>query len=296
MNALLEVKNIVKKYNKIAAVNKISFSIYEGICFGLLGPNGAGKTTTIEIIENIIIPSSGTVLYKGKPRSSSFREEIGIKFQHTVLLSFLTVLETLKTFKGLYHNTYDIEELVDMCCLNSILYQQNSKISGGQKQRLLLAIALINKPKLLFLDEPSTELDPQARHNLWDILLNLKKQGTTIILTTHYMEEAQYLCDEIAIMDHGSIITIGTVDELITKYCDGCKIIVPIDSFNNASDYMDIGIEYTKNKDKIQIQTNDINYCLKKLLAKNVNFSKMVIHKPDLEDVFLNLTGHALRT
>jgi ABC-2 type transport system ATP-binding protein len=219
MTPLLEVRHLVKTYKTLTAVDDVSFAIQKGICFGLLGPNGAGKTTTIEMMEGILSATSGEVLYKGSPRTGAFNEEIGIQFQHTALLSFLTVRETLKTFQKLYHKTADIDSLLAICNLLDIQNQYNDRISGGQRQRLLLALALVNRPELLFLDEPSTGLDPQARRNLWDIVLNIKSQGKTIILTTHYMEEAQLLCDEIAIMDCGRIIARGTVSDLINMHC-----------------------------------------------------------------------------
>jgi ABC-2 type transport system ATP-binding protein len=219
LNPLLEARHLVKTYKSITAVDDVTFAIPEGICFGLLGPNGAGKTTTIEMMEGILSATSGEVYYKGAPRTRAFNEEIGIQFQHTALLAFLTVRETLKTFQKLYHKTADIDSLLATCNLLDIQNQYNDKISGGQRQRLLLALALVNRPVLLFLDEPSTGLDPQARRNLWDIVLNIKSRGKTIILTTHYMEEAQLLCDEVAIMDYGRIIARGTVAELIGQYC-----------------------------------------------------------------------------
>ena len=221
MPSLIEVKNLTKRYDKVLAVNGISFTIQPGTCFGLLGPNGAGKTTTIEVIEDIIRPTSGDILYKGKPRSNSFRAEVGIQFQQTALLAFLTVYETLETFQSLYPDTYDLQELIELCHLQDFLDQFNDRISGGQQQRFMLALALVNKPELVFLDEPSTGLDPQARRNLWNIVQNIKAKGKTIVLTTHYMEEAQHLCDEIAIMDYGSIIARGSPDELIKEYCQG---------------------------------------------------------------------------
>jgi len=219
MTPLLEVRHLVKTYKSLIAVDDVSFAIPKGICFGLLGPNGAGKTTTIEMMEGILSATSGEVYYKGSPRTVSFREEIGIQFQHTALLAFLTVRETLKTFQKLYHKTADIDSLLATCNLLDIQNQYNDRISGGQRQRLLLALALVNRPELLFLDEPSTGMDPQARRNLWDIVLNVKSRGKTIILTTHYMEEAQLLCDEIAIMDYGRIIARGTVADLISTHC-----------------------------------------------------------------------------
>ncbi|HKK90391.1 MAG TPA: ABC transporter ATP-binding protein [Desulfobacteraceae bacterium] len=216
---ILEVKELVKKYKTVTAVDHISFAIPQGICFGLLGQNGAGKTTTVEIMEDIIPSTSGTVLFKGRPRNSSFREEIGIQFQHTELLAFLTVQDTLKTFSRFYKTPLPMEQILDLCQLDSIKKQLNNKISGGQKQRLLLGLALLNDPDLLFLDEPSTGLDPQARQHMWQIIKGARQQGKTIVLTTHYMEEAQALCDDIAVMDSGKIIARGSPAQLIEQHC-----------------------------------------------------------------------------
>jgi ABC-2 type transport system ATP-binding protein len=221
---MIEVRNLEKHYNGYTAVDGISLAIARGSCFGLLGPNGAGKTTTVEMMENIIPPDRGTILYKGRERDRTFNQEIGIQFQHTELLAFLTVEETLKTFAAFYHKHLPVEEVLSLCMLDNIRKNMNHKISGGQRQRLLLGLALLNDPELLFLDEPSTGLDPQARKHIWEIILDIKKKGKTIILTTHYMEEAENLCDTIAIMDKGRIIEQGSPKSLIEAHCqeEGC--------------------------------------------------------------------------
>jgi ABC-2 type transport system ATP-binding protein len=293
MAAILEVKNLVKKYKTVAAVNGASFSVEKGVCFGLLGPNGAGKTTTIEVIEDVITPTSGEIIYKGQPRSPAFKDEVGIQFQTTSLLAFLTVRETLKTFQSLYRQAADIDQLVEMCQLDDFQHQYNDKISGGQRQRFLLAMALINQPKLLFLDEPSTGLDPQARRNLWDLIQQIKQEGKTIILTTHYMEEAQYLCDEIAIMDYGKIIARGTPQELIKQYSPEMTVILPADNFNHDLDKLPL--PYQKVHDTVEIKTNDVNSCLDQLISRSVDLSDLTVQSPSLESVFLNLTGRQLR-
>ena len=172
----IEALNITKRYGKLVAVDRLDLAVPTGVCFGLLGPNGAGKTTLIEIMEDIIPPTSGEVRYLGGPRSSSFRQQIGIMFQQTALLAFMTVYETLATFQALYSNSHTLEALIELCHLEDIRNQLNDKISGGQRQRLLLALALINQPNLVFLDEPSTGLDPQARRNLWDIVHTIRGQ------------------------------------------------------------------------------------------------------------------------
>jgi len=293
MAALLEVRNLVKKYKNVLAVNGVSFTVEQGVCFGLLGPNGAGKTTTIEVIEDVIAPTSGEIFYKGKSRAASFKDEIGIQFQSTALLSFLTVRETLKTFQNLYHKTAGIDDLVELCQLDRFQNQYNDHISGGQRQRFLLALALINQPELLILDEPSTGLDPQARRNLWDLVQQIKREGKTIILTTHYMEEAQHLCDEIAIMDYGKIIVRGTPDELIRQYCPEMTVILPKKSFDFSLDRLPM--PYREVKDTIEIKTEDVNTCLDLLITHNVDLSDLTVRSPSLETVFLNLTGRQLR-
>jgi len=293
MAALLEVKNLVKKFKTIVAVNSTSFSVEQGVCFGLLGPNGAGKTTTIEIIEDVIPPTSGDITYKGKPRTASFKDEVGIQFQTTSLLSFLTVRETLETFQSLYRHTTGIDYLVELCHLGEFQHQYNDKISGGQRQRFLLAMALINQPELLFLDEPSTGLDPQARRNLWDLIQQIKREGKTIILTTHYMEEAQSLCDEIAIMDYGKIIARGTPQELIKQYSPEMTVILPTSSLGHALDRLPL--PYQAVNDNVEIKTSDVNSCLNLLISQNADLSDLTVRSPSLESVFLNLTGRQLR-
>ena len=293
MNPLLEVKNLVKHYGSVVAVDGVSFALQQGVCFGLLGPNGAGKTTTIEVIEDVILPTSGQVFYKGSPRTPSFREEVGIQFQSTALLNFLTVRETLQTFKSFFTQTTPIKELVELCRLGEFLDQYNDKISGGQRQRFLLALALINRPELLFLDEPSTGLDPQARRNLWDLIQNIKAAGKTIILTTHYMEEAQFLCDEVAIMDYGKIIVQGSPDTLIRKHSRATTVVMPRDRFTSKTDSFPLPVQTIK--DNVEIKTDDVNQCLKDLIAHGIDLSDMTVRSPNLETVFLNLTGRQLR-
>ncbi len=293
MNPILEVKNLVKHYGTVVAVDGVSFALEQGVCFGLLGPNGAGKTTTIEVIEDVILPTSGEIFYKGRPRNPSFREEVGIQFQSTALLNFLTVRETLQTFKSFFSQTASIQKLVKLCRLGEFLDQYNDKISGGQRQRFLLALALINQPELLFLDEPSTGLDPQARRNLWDLIQNIKAEGKTIVLTTHYMEEAQILCDEVAIMDYGKIISQGTPDALIRQHSRGSTVVMPRERFTPKTD--DFPLPVRTVKDNVEIKTEDVNQCLEHLIAYGIDLSDMTVRSPNLETVFLNLTGRQLR-
>jgi len=293
MEPILEVKNLVKKYHKVVAVDGISFALRQGICFGLLGPNGAGKTTTIEVIEDVIPPTAGEVFYKGAPRTPSFREEVGIQFQSTALLNLLTVRETLETFQSFFKKTATVDELVELCRLAEFLDQYNDKISGGQRQRFLLALALINRPELLILDEPSTGLDPQARRNLWDLIQGIKAEGKALILTTHYMEEAQHLCDEVAIMDYGKIIAQGTPAELIRQYSRGITVVLPRHRFTLDANRFPLPVREVK--DTLEIKTDDVNQCLEQLISHGVDLSDITVRTPNLETVFLNLTGRKLR-
>ena len=219
---ILEVRNLVKQYRDLFAVNDVSFAIEAGQCFGLLGPNGAGKTTTIEIMEGIIKASQGQVLYQGQPVTSAIAQQIGIQFQHTALQDFLTVKETLDLFSSFYQQALPHETLIELCDLSEFLNRDNRLLSGGQRQRLLLALALINDPEVVFLDEPTTGLDPQARRNFWQLIQNIKAQNKTIVLTTHYMDEAEQLCDQVVVMDHGKIIEQGSPIELLGQTLRPC--------------------------------------------------------------------------
>jgi len=293
MTIALEARNLVKHYPGVVAVDGVSFDVEEGICFGLLGPNGAGKTTTVEIIEGVSPATSGEVIYYGERAGAKFREEAGIQFQNTALQDFLTVKETLEMFQKLYDNPADLQHVIDECSLGDLLDRDNRKLSGGQRQRLLLAVALINKPRIVFLDEPTTGLDPQARRNFWDLVERIRKAGTTIILTTHYMDEAQILCDDIAIMDGGKIITRGSPGELLHKQYSNVIIEIPIDDV--TGDLSGIPHRTLDLQGIVEIDTDDVNTSLQ-LLAQNVSgMNRMKIRQPNLEDLFLDLTGHSLR-
>lgn len=221
MEPILEISGLQKHFGPVKAVNGVSFRIHKGECYGLLGPNGAGKSTTMEIIEQIISPDKGEILYKGKPIDSRYKLEIGVQFQQTALPGFLTVKEALSTFCQLYPNSLPMDELITTCQLTEFVNQRHEHISGGQRQRLLLAVALCSDPQLVILDEPTTGLDPQARRHLWEIVKNIKKQGKTILLTTHYMDEAYELCERIGIMEKGKILLEGTPSDLLREH--DCK-------------------------------------------------------------------------
>lgn len=289
---IITATNLVKQYPGVRAVDGINLSIPRGICFGLLGPNGAGKTTTIEILEGIHSPTSGSVLYKGEPLGARYREEVGIQFQHTALQEFLTVRETLELFEQLYQQTMPIPELVELCSLEDILERDTRKISGGQRQRLLLALALINDPDLIFLDEPTTGLDPQARRNFWDLVKLVKSRAKTIVLTTHYMEEAYALCDEIAIMDKGRIVSQGTPAQLLSEHFGDVVLQIPND--DSVGRLAELGLNAVQAGDLLEIRTNRLHHTLQQLMENGINLDRLRIRAWTLEDLFINVTGKKL--
>ncbi len=293
MDTVLEVNDLVKCFPEVRAVDGISFSVPRGICFGLLGPNGAGKTTTIEMIEGILPPTKGKILYKGKLRGTTFSEDVGIQLQNTELPILLTVRETLQTFRSLYKRRKNLDDLIVSCRLEDILARDNQKISGGQRQRLLLALALTNDPELVFLDEPTTGLDPQARRYLWDIVNKIKADNKTIILTTHYMEEAHILCDLIAIMDNGKIIAMGSPGELLDEHCKG--ISITIKGEKDVAEIKGLPGKAFRVHGNLEIQTDSLNECIKILIDHGVDLSAMTVRSQNLEDLFLQLTGKQIR-
>ena len=291
---LLEINQLAKQFAGVRAVDGISFSIREGSCFGLLGPNGAGKTTTVEMLEGINEPSSGEILYRGQPLGPAFRDQAGIMFQSTALQEFITVKETLQLFQRFYPETAEIDELVELCALQAFIHRDTRNLSGGQKQRLLLAIALINRPQILFLDEPTTGLDPQARRNFWQLINNIKRQNRTIVLTTHYMEEAYEVCDEIAIMDHGQIIAIGTPRALLAEHFNDVVLQLPGDTDVSCLDDID-AVELIHHDGVVEMCTGDVDRAVQALLAHNISLQGLQIRERTLEDLFLELTGKELR-
>lgn len=289
---LLEVKDLVKHYPQVQAVNGVSFSLERGICFGLLGPNGAGKTTTVEILEGIHDATAGDILYKGEKVGKRFRNEAGIMFQSTALQDYITVRETLEMFARLYPKNADLEFIIQRCNLQDFLDRDNRQLSGGQRQRLLLAVALVNDPDLLFLDEPTTGLDPQARRNFWDLIETIKAEGKTILLTTHYMDEAYVLCDEIAIMDHGKIITQGSPEKLLKAHFNDVILQIPAQAIADT----DLPYPVHKHNSIVEITTSDVNQTIEDLLARHISLSSLQIRSRNLDDLFLELTGKSLRS
>lgn len=293
MNPLIEARDLVRLYPGVRAVDGISFAVAPGQCYGLLGPNGAGKTTTLEMLEGIQSPTSGTVLFKGRPLDGVYFESIGIQFQATALQDFQTVGESLAMFASLYRRTTDPDELIRICNLGDILNRDTRKLSGGQRQRLLLAIALVNDPELVFLDEPTTGLDPQSRRNFWGLIEGVLRRGTTVLLTTHYMEEAERLCDRVAIVDHGRIIAEGSPVDLVRAHFPARVIRLP-DSAWPADRALPDGS--LKGNGEIELYAEDVPSMLTELEQIGADLSALRVATPNLEDLFLRLTGHALRT
>jgi ABC-2 type transport system ATP-binding protein len=249
-NTIISVKDLHKKYGDFHAVKGISFDVYEGEIFGLLGPNGAGKSTTLEIIETLREKTSGQVMVDGIDLDKSpndIKKIIGVQLQTSGYYPGLNLLELINLFAGLYNQKVDAYELLDSVNLRDKAKAKFKELSGGQKQRFSIATTLINKPKIIFLDEPTTGLDPQARRNLWDLVRDIRNRGTTVIITTHYMDEAEVLCDRVAIVDSGRIIALASPDQLIDELVEK-------------------GFEKPKE-----------------------------VKQANLEDVFINLTGHSLR-
>jgi ABC-2 type transport system ATP-binding protein len=288
---ILEVAGLRKSYGKVKAVDGIDLSVREGTCFGLLGPNGAGKTTAIEVMETINEPDSGSILYRGAPVGPSFKESIGIQFQNTSLQEFLTVRETLKLFSSLYPDPRPLDEIVAACSLEEFIDRDNRKLSGGQRQRMLLGIALVNDPDLLFLDEPTTGLDPHARREFWRLVEGIKARGKTVILTTHYMDEAEYLCDDIVVMDHGHIIERGRPRELLLKHFGEAVIRLPSSAVPAGTAF---SCPAEGEEGFVALRCDDTDASLRELVAKGIDLGDITVERRNLDDLFLKLTGSTI--
>ena len=306
----LLLQGLRKAFADVVAVDGLDLEVMRGECFGLLGPNGAGKTTTIEICEGLTAPDAGTVNLLGiewHSGAAELRQRIGIQLQETQFPEKLTVEETLRLFRSFYHQGLSVEESIKTAQLEEKRTSRVGTLSGGQKQRLAMACALAGDPELLFLDEPTTGLDPQARRHLWDLVDELKQAGRTIILTTHYMEEAERLCDRVAIMDHGRIIAQGTTPQLVASV--GAEHIVEfavtgrepgLTQVNAAlltaipgvqSHRVDAGLH--------QLSVMELHTAVPRIFAalteQGLHLSEFRTHSATLEDVFVHLTGRTLR-
>ncbi len=292
MPAILEVRNLRKTYKSVEAVKGISFDIEQGICFGLLGPNGAGKTTTIEMIEGITPPTSGEILYQGEVNNPLFKSQSGIQFQATALMDFLTVREVISLFSGFYQNTLPLSTLTELCALGDFLERPAAKLSGGQRQRVLLALALLNDPKIVFLDEPTTGLDPQSRRNFWQLISAIKDQGKTVVLTTHYMDEAEYLCDQLLIVDRGEIVTQGSPKQLLQEHFGFSYIDLPCQALSSQQLQ---AFEHSRSQNTLEIVSHNVDQDLQRLIQLKVDLTSLQIRNPTLDDLFLKITGQSLR-
>lgn len=301
----LRCSGLVKRFTDVTAVNGLDLEVFAGECFGLLGPNGAGKTTTVEILEGLTVADEGSVEVLGQQWNNgddrTLRERIGVQLQETQLPEKVTVVETVRLFRSFYKRGHSVDEVIQTVALDEKRNARVGKLSGGQKQRLAVACALVSDPELLFLDEPTTGLDPQARLSLWDIVEKFRARGGTIILTTHYMEEATRLCDRIAIMDHGKVIALGTPAALIESL--GADQIVEFSVTNALAEDALTSLPAVNNLHKrgevYAVTVADIAVALPALLAEirrqQAELVTLTTHQATLEDVFVSLTGRMLR-
>ena len=288
------------------AVNGIDLEIHSGECFGLLGPNGAGKTTTIEIFEGLIPPTSGDVEILGMrwgENDNELRQNIGISLQQTRFAEKLTVLETLGLFRSFYRVGQRPEYVMDLVGLSEKARSWVGKLSGGQCQRLAVACALVGNPRLLFLDEPTTGLDPQSRRRLWDVIRRLREEKRAVLLTTHYMDEAERLCDRIAIIDHGKIIAQGSPAELISglggEHIVEFSLVDGIDALGDSLEELTSVREVRTEGNGFSLTVSEPHVAIPALLqhlqSRQLNLSRLITRHASLEDVFVNLTGRHLR-
>ena len=297
----------MKRFADVTAVNGLNLEVFAGECFGLLGPNGAGKTTTVEILEGLTPSDEGKVELLGQRWNSGgsadrmLRERIGVQLQETQLAEKVTVVETLRLFRSFYNRGHSVDEVIQTVALEEKRDARVGKLSGGQKQRLAVACALVSDPELLFLDEPTTGLDPQARLSLWDVVDRFREGGGTVLLTTHYMEEATRLCDRVAIMDHGKIIALGTPAELIESL--GADQIIEFRVTNEIADEVLTRLPAVshlhKRGEEYSLTVAEMGIALPALLEEikkqHSELVSLTTHQATLEDVFVSLTGRMLR-
>ncbi|PYP19703.1 MAG: ABC transporter ATP-binding protein [Gemmatimonadetes bacterium] len=305
----IRCSGLTKRYGDVVAVAGLDLTVETGECFGLLGPNGAGKTTTIEILEGLTLPDAGEVevlgMRWGMGHDRALRQRLGIQLQETQLADKLTVEETLHLFRSFYRASQTVDDVLTLVELEEKRGSWVNKLSGGQKQRLAVACALVSRPEFLFLDEPTTGLDPQSRRQLWDVVTAFRARGGSVLLTTHYMEEAERLCDRVAIMDHGQMIALGTPRQLIASL--GAEHVVEFalaDGAGRAPSVDDLaalpGVQAVRPApDRCALTVTAVHRAVPALLAllerRGAELSMLATHHATLEDVFVSLTGRQLR-
>ena len=309
----LRVQGLRKAYADVVAVDDLDLEIAQGECFGLLGPNGAGKTTTIEICEGLLEPDAGEVSVLGMRwdrDERELRQRLGVQLQETQLSEKLTVAETVRLFRSFYRRGSEVDQVIARVQLEEKRNSRVGKLSGGQKQRLALACSIVGEPDLLFLDEPTTGLDPQSRRQLWDLIEEFRKSGRTTVLTTHYMDEAEILCDRVAIVDHGKVIALGSPRQLIESL--GAEHVVEFGLTTGLTGRQVDGltVEFLKTlpgvqgarllvDDVYELSVGELHRAVPALLnalaERKLELSKLTTHSATLEDVFVHLTGRQLR-
>ncbi len=301
---VIDAQDLRKRYIDIQAVDGVSFQVQRGEILGMLGPNGAGKTTTVEILEGLRKPDSGQAIVLGidaARQPERLKQRIGVQLQSAALYPNLTVRELIDLFGAFYSRRRPTAELIEALDLGERRDAQTKVLSGGQRQRLSVALALVNEPELIFLDEPTTGMDPQARRSLWDLVTSLRERGTTVLLTTHYMEEAEHLCDRVAIMDHGRILELGSVKELVERRFQ--ELSVRFDAVPGLDDqHLSAlpGVSRVTHEDgEVALYTQAVAETIGGLLAATRDLGQepgnLAVRRATLEDVFLELTGRALR-
>jgi ABC-2 type transport system ATP-binding protein len=307
MSSAISCRNLVKRYKDVVAVAGIDLEVRAGECFGLLGPNGAGKTTTVEMWEGLLTPDEGTIEVLGMrwaEHEQALRERIGVQLQETQLADKLSVTEIVRLFRSFYQQGREVDEVLDLVQLGEKRKAWVSKLSGGQKQRLAIACALVADPDILFLDEPTTGLDPQSRRQLWDVIAAFRARGGTVVLTTHYMDEAERLCDRVAVVDHGKVIALGTPKELIASM--GAQHVIEFALVEGAVAPDDAALltlpgvrEVRSAGGRITLEVEEVHESLPAVLAelerRGLGMTELLTHHATLEDLFLHLTGRHLR-
>lgn len=303
MNPVIAVSNLGKRYGRTVAVDDVSLEVFEGEIFGLIGPNGAGKTTAMECMEGNRVPDKGSISVLGlDPRrdANALRQRIGVQHQEAHLQKRIKVWEAVDLWRSLYTRVVDTDALLARLGLEAKRDAWFMTLSGGQKQRLFIALALIHEPEVVFLDELTTGLDPQARRAIWALVTGIRDRGTTVFLTTHLMEEAERLCDRVAIIEHGRIIELGTPDELVQKHCPERTVVFTSDEANVAERMQGLGavertegsgLTYTIRGTGDDFVTDVINI----IAREGIRVRGFRTEIPTLEDVFLKLTGHGIR-